>query len=183
MSCTLTATLVKCITSFRSWSFISPIISRLRQVLCEECINTWTYLWCLPVKTRQGLVHMIDILEPRNDKPPLCEGHKPFRWCVSCKQNGFLEHWFIYRWLGLSSISWTESSVNCVQVDEASQCDISNCQAESKSTDSLNVQKEAQDMLPELNESSFSSASGCQKYRLVEAFPSNSTNGAQNAYC
>jgi len=73
--------------------------------------------------------------------------------------------------------------VNCVQVDEASQCDISNCQAESKSTDSLNVQKEAQDMLPELNESSFSSASGCQKYRLVEAFPSNSTNGAQNAYC
>lgn len=73
--------------------------------------------------------------------------------------------------------------MNCVQVDEASQCDISNCQAESKSTDSLNVQKEAQDMLPELNDSSFSSTSGCQKYRLVEAFPSNSTNGAQNAYC
>lgn len=69
---------------------------------------------------------------------------------------------------GLSSISWTESSVNCVQVDEASQCDISNCQAESKSTDSLNVQKEAQDMLPELNDSSFSSTSGCQKYSLEE---------------
>jgi len=73
--------------------------------------------------------------------------------------------------------------VNCVQVDEASQCDMSNCQVESKSTDSLNVQKEAQDMLPELNDSSFSSSSGYQKYRLVEAFPSNSTNGVQNAYC
>ncbi|PNF19033.1 hypothetical protein B7P43_G11713 [Cryptotermes secundus] len=57
---------------------------------------------------------------------------------------------------GLSSISWTESPMNCVQVDEASQCDISNCQAESKPSDNFNVQREAQELLPKLNDNSLS---------------------------
>jgi hypothetical protein len=59
--------------------------------------------------------------------------------------------------------------MKCVQVDEASQCDMLNHQAESKPTDSLNVQ-EAQEMLPVLNDNSQLSSSRCHRYRLVEAF-------------
>ncbi|KDR20673.1 protein bric-a-brac 1-like [Zootermopsis nevadensis] len=66
---------------------------------------------------------------------------------------------------GLSSISWTESSVNCVQVDRASQCDIPDHQAESEPADNLNAQKEAQEMLPILNDSSLSNSS---KYHSSE---------------
>jgi hypothetical protein len=81
------------------------------------------------------------------------------------KHYGLSEHRFIYCLLGLSSISWTESPMNCVQVDEASQCDIS------KPSDSLNVQREAQEMLPKLNDNSLSSSSGYHRYRLIKAFP------------
>lgn len=79
---------------------------------------------------------------------------------------------------GLSSISWTESPVNCVQVDEASQCDISNCQAESKLSDSLNVQKETQDLLPKLNDNSLSSSSG---YQSLEEGGEGATKKETNA--
>jgi len=59
--------------------------------------------------------------------------------------------------------------MNYVQVDEASQCDISNYQMGSKPTDSINMQTEAQEMLPALSDNSLSNSSVCQRYRSVES--------------